>query len=93
MVRCAAEPTRFSRSITPSLSEIMWVGNTSCLLSWLALRQGQALELAPLTLAVWFMDDGSRSRNAVYLNTQQFAMTDQMRLLALLKGQWGIEGH
>ena len=27
------------------------------------------LELSPLALAVWFMDDGCRSRNAVYLNT------------------------
>ena len=26
------------------------------------------LELTPLTMAVWFMDDGSRSRSAVYLN-------------------------
>lgn len=26
------------------------------------------LELSPLTLAVWLMDDGSRSRRAVYLN-------------------------
>src|SRR5438477_8387823 len=30
------------------------------------------VELSPLTLAVWFMDDGCRSRTAVYLNTQQF---------------------
>ena len=30
------------------------------------------IELDSLTLAVWFMDDGCRSRNAVYLNTQQF---------------------
>jgi hypothetical protein len=50
------------------------------------------LVLAPLTMAVWFMDDGSRSRNAVYLNTQQFDMKSQMRLLLLLKEQWGILG-
>ena len=30
------------------------------------------LELDSLALAVWLMDDGCRSRNAVYLNTQQF---------------------
>lgn len=51
-----------------------------------------ALELSPLTMAVWFMDDGSRSRRAVYLNTQQFARDEQERLLRLLHGQWGIEG-
>ncbi len=50
------------------------------------------VELAPLTLAVWFMDDGSRSRNAVYLNTQQFDEASQIRLLELLREQWGIEG-
>jgi hypothetical protein len=50
------------------------------------------LVLSPLTMAVWFMDDGSRSRNAVYLNTQQFDEESQMRLLLLLKGQWGILG-
>jgi len=51
------------------------------------------LVLAPLTMAVWFMDDGSRSRNAVYLNTQQFDIESQMRLLLLLKEQWGILGR
>lgn len=28
------------------------------------------IEITPLCLAVWFMDDGSRSRSAVYLNAQ-----------------------
>jgi recombination protein RecA len=50
------------------------------------------LELPPLALAVWFMDDGCRSRRAVYLNTQQFDVPDQRRLLRLLGEQWGIEG-
>jgi hypothetical protein len=27
--------------------------------------------LKPLTLAVWFMDDGNKSRNSCYLNTQK----------------------
>jgi hypothetical protein len=49
------------------------------------------LELSSLTLAVWFMDDGSRSRTAVYLNTQQFDMRSQHMLLRLLRDQWGIE--
>jgi hypothetical protein len=50
------------------------------------------LELSELTLAVWFMDDGCRSRNAVYLNTQQYDETSQSRLLRLLREQWGIVG-
>ncbi len=48
------------------------------------------LELSSRSLAVWFMDDGSRSRSAVYLNTQQFDEESQWRLVALLDRQWGI---
>ena len=51
-----------------------------------------ALELDELTLAVWFMDDGCRSRNAVYLNTQQYDEVSQSTVLRLLREQWGIEG-
>jgi recombination protein RecA len=50
------------------------------------------VELTPLTLAVWFMDDGCRSRRAVYLNTQQFDEENQQRLLLMLKDQWEIKG-
>jgi hypothetical protein len=50
------------------------------------------IELQPMTLAVWFMDDGSRSRSAVYLNTQAFDIRSQERLLGLLRDQWGIRG-
>jgi recombination protein RecA len=50
------------------------------------------VELTPLTLAVWFMDDGCRSRSAVYLNTQQFDVASQQRLLGLLREQWSIDG-
>jgi hypothetical protein len=49
------------------------------------------VELTQLTLAVWFMDDGSRSRSSVYLNTQQYDETSQERLLRLLREQWGIQ--
>jgi hypothetical protein len=51
-----------------------------------------SVELSPLALAVWFMDDGSRSRSAVYLNTQQFGHDCQSLLLELLDRQWGIRG-
>lgn len=48
--------------------------------------------LTPLTLAVWFMDDGCRSRRAVYLNTQQFTVGAQEALLEMLRDQWSING-
>lgn len=44
------------------------------------------LVLDPVTLAVWYMDDGSKSRDCdVYLNTQQFSVKDQKRLLHCLR--------
>lgn len=44
------------------------------------------LVLDPIVLAVWFMDDGSRSRKYdVYLNTQQFTMVEQKQLLYKLR--------
>lgn len=49
------------------------------------------LLLDPLSLAVWFMDDGSKSYKALYLNTQQFDLNSQMRLINVLDGQWGIK--
>lgn len=54
-------------------------------------RQGRKiiphdLELNPVILATWFMDDGSKSRKFdVYLNTQQFSVKDQRYLLYLLR--------
>lgn len=48
------------------------------------------LILTPLALAVWFMDDGCRSRRAVYLNTQQFDSISQNRMLSMLGNQYGI---
>jgi hypothetical protein len=49
------------------------------------------VELRSLALAVWFMDDGCRSRRAVYLNTQQFALADQLRLVGMLRDQWHLD--
>ena len=48
------------------------------------------MELTPLTMAVWFMDDGCRSRSAVYLNTQQFDADDQRGMIRQLADQWGF---
>lgn len=49
------------------------------------------ITLSPLALAVWFMDDGNRSRTSIYLNTQQFSLEEQKLLSAMLYEQWGIE--
>ena len=44
------------------------------------------LKLNEVSLAVWFMDDGSKCRmHDVYLNTQQFAIVDQLRLVKQLR--------
>lgn len=48
------------------------------------------LELTPLALAVWLMDDGSKSYTTVYFNTQQFDVPAQERLKAQLMNQFGI---
>ena len=45
----------------------------------------QELKLDPVILAVWHMDDGSKSRLNVYLNSQQFSVADQNRLLRKLR--------
>ena len=49
------------------------------------------LKLNPLSLAVWFMDDGSKTYSSVYLNTQQFNLDEQMQLIDILRNQFGIE--
>src|SRR3990172_6031191 len=49
------------------------------------------IELDALTLAVWFMDDGSKSRTAWYLNSQQFSVADQRFLVSLLRKTFGIQ--
>lgn len=49
------------------------------------------LELDSLSLAIWFMDDGCKSRSSVYLNTQQFSLVEQKRLIRYLFDQFKIE--
>lgn len=51
------------------------------------------LHLDPLALAVWYQDDGSKCRSSdVYLNTQQFSLLDQKRLLHQLR-EYGIRAR
>jgi hypothetical protein len=54
-------------------------------------KQIPFVELSPLTMAVWLMDDGCKSRRAVYLNTQQFDGVSQLRMIEMLRQQWSIE--
>lgn len=49
------------------------------------------IALDRLSLAVWFMDDGSKSRSAAYFNTQQFSIEDQWRLIGMLMRRFGVE--
>ena len=49
------------------------------------------LILSPLALAVWFMDDGCKCRNSLYLNTQGFDLSDQNKLQEILRNQWSID--
>lgn len=51
----------------------------------------QDLDINPLSLAVWFMDDGSQSRRSIYLNTQKFTLYQQKFLMNFLYKKWGIE--
>ncbi len=45
----------------------------------------QNIVLNPMSIAVWFMDDGSYCRESdVYLNTQQFSLKDQKMLSNVL---------
>jgi hypothetical protein len=48
--------------------------------------------LDPTILAIWYMDDGSRNRRSAYLNTQQFSMKDQKKIVLLLK-KYGFESN
>jgi len=51
------------------------------------------LELDPVSIAIWYMDDGSKSRDSdVYLNTQQFSLSDQKKLIFCLR-KFGIKAR
>ncbi len=47
--------------------------------------------MKPLTLAVWYMDDGSRCDEDIYLNTQQFTQEEQEKLVLLLYKEYSIQ--
>lgn len=47
--------------------------------------------ISPLSLAVWFMDDGNKNHQAVFLNTQQFDLHEQDLLCKCLHSNFGLE--
>jgi len=51
------------------------------------------LKLDPMILAVWFMDDGTKSRSAIYLNTQQCNLKEQKILQRALQETFGISSR
>lgn len=51
------------------------------------------LELDPLMLAVWYMDDGSRCDKSCYFNTQQFPEQEQELLIRLLLKNFGLHAR
>lgn len=46
---------------------------------------------SPFSLAVWVMDDGSRNKKALFLNTQGFPISDQKRLQCCLEANFGLD--
>lgn len=54
----------------------------------------QDLELSALSMAVWFMDDGSRKSNqcrGLYLNTQSFTESEVELLRSVIRRDVGVE--
>lgn len=50
--------------------------------------------LSPLSMAVWFMDDGSiksKHHRALIINTQNFSKSELEKLTTILKEKFGIE--
>ena len=51
------------------------------------------LNLTALALAIWYMDDGSKSGRSCYLNTQKFTSKDQEFLISILRRRFGLQAH
>lgn len=51
------------------------------------------IKIDRFSLAVWYMDDGSKSGCSIYLNTQQFSLEDQIKLQNILNFQFGIKSN
>jgi len=49
------------------------------------------IKLNPLVMAVWFMDDGSKTYKTHYINTQGFDRFNQEKLIGMLKKQYDVD--
>ena len=47
--------------------------------------------LTPRALAVWLMDDGSRDKNQIRINTQSFSQKENIMLAKILEATFGIK--
>ena len=55
-------------------------------------NQIQSILISPLSLAVWYMDDGSRKPygRGAFLHTESFSVGDQQKLIRALKKNFSI---
>ena len=51
---------------------------------------GQLLN-SPLSLAVWYMDDGTLANKSLHLNTQSFSKEENLKLKEVLRKNFGID--
>ena len=76
---------RFTTRSVPELTGLYkWFYREGCK------RIPNDLNLTPLSMAVWVMDDGCKSHRAMYFNTQQFSMGEQKLLMDRLARQFEI---
>lgn len=54
------------------------------------LPKGLGKWITPLSLAVWFMDDGAKEGRQVRINTQSFSLKENKRLIRVLEAKLGI---
>ena len=50
-------------------------------------------KLSPMGIAIWFCDDGCRSKNTVSLNTQCFSKEENQIIIDYFDSAWGIKFH
>lgn len=46
--------------------------------------------ITPRALAIWFMDDGSNTKESLVLNTHCFPRTDQLRVIRFLRDRYNV---
>ena len=51
------------------------------------------IKLTPLSLAIWFMDDGSKSNYSFIISTESFTLEDHNKIVAVLRDQFNINAN